>query len=160
MLIINILIDIEAASKVPGFVSFINHTDVPGSNMTGYEEYDEEVFVSSITPCIGVVVCETEQSAQIAAKLIHIDYELLTPVILTIEDAIANESYFYKEQCIEQGDVEKVLAEAEHKLEGNLLIGGQEHFYMETNYSMVIPSNDDDEVTIYLGTQHPTKAQD
>ncbi|CAF5122178.1 unnamed protein product, partial [Rotaria sp. Silwood1] len=41
-------IDIEAASQVPGFVSFINHTDVPGSNKSASWTDDEEVFVSSI----------------------------------------------------------------------------------------------------------------
>ena len=126
--------------------------------------HDEEVFVSSITPCvgaiIGVVVCETEHSAQMAANLIQIDYELLTPTIFTIEDAIAHESYLDDEQCVQQGDVDKGLAEAKHKLEGTLMIGGQEHFYMETNVCIVIPSNDDKEVALYLGTQDTSTTQE
>ncbi len=158
------MIDIEAASQVPGFVSFVSHVDVPGSNNTGHEEHDEEVFVSSITPCIGaiigVIVCETEHSAQIASHLVQIEYELLKPTILTIEDAIANDSYIDDEQCLQHGDIDKGLVEAQHTLEGTLMVGGQEHFYLETNSFMIIPSNDDKEVTVYLGAQHPTKAQD
>jgi xanthine dehydrogenase molybdopterin-binding subunit B len=126
--------------------------------------HDEEIFVSLITPCIGaiigVVVCETEHSAHTAAKLTHIEYELLTPTIFTIEDAIAHESYLCDEQCLQQGDVTKGLAEAEHRLEGTLMIGGQEHFYMETNCFMVIPSNDDKEVALYFGTQALSSAQE
>ncbi|CAF3648899.1 unnamed protein product [Rotaria sordida] len=155
--------DIRAASQVPGFVSFISHNDVPGSNYVGCEVYDEEIFVSSIAPCIGViigvVVCETEQSAQMAASLVRIEYELLTPTIFTIEDAIAHDSYFDEEQCLREGDVDKNLIEAEHILEGTLMIGGQEHFYLETNSCMVIPSHDDNEVIVYLSTQDPSKAQ-
>ena len=55
------------------------------------------------------------------------------------------------EQCLQQGDVDKVFAEAEHTLEGTMMIGGQEHFYMETNSFVVVPSNDDKEVALYFG---------
>lgn len=163
-------IDIGDASQVPGFVSFVNYMDVPGSNKTGVIDktkslvYDEEVFISSISPCIGaiigVVVCESEQSAQVASNLVRIEYELLTPTIFTIEDAITYESYFGKELCLRQGDAIRSLIDAEHKLEGTLLIGGQEHFYLETHCCMVIPSNDDQEVILYLSTQKPTAVQE
>ncbi|CAF4000431.1 unnamed protein product [Rotaria sordida] len=157
-------IDIGAASQVPGFVSFVSYSDVPGSNKIGVMELDEEVFVSSIAPCIGaiigVVVCESEQEALVASKLVQIEYELLTPTILTIQDAIHNESYFGDEMCLRQGDVNKGFADAKHILEETLWIGGQEHFYLESNSYMVIPSNDDKELTLYLGTQNPSTTQD
>ena len=58
----------------------------------------KKIFVSSVALCIGavigIVVCETEQSAHMAANLIQIEYELLTPTIFTIEDAITHKSYF------------------------------------------------------------------
>ncbi|CAF3526890.1 unnamed protein product [Rotaria sp. Silwood1] len=157
-------INIEAASKVPGFVSFVNHLDVPGSNRTNGALPDEEVFVSSIAHCIGaiigVVVCETEHAAQLASSLIKIDYELLSPTILTIEDAINHQSYFGDEICLQKGDVEKSFVDAEHILEETLYIGGQEHFYIETNSCMVIPSNDDKEITLYVATQNPSAIQE
>ncbi|CAF3626478.1 unnamed protein product [Rotaria socialis] len=157
-------IDIEAASQVPGFVSFVTHTDVPGSNQTGPIVPDEEIFVSSVAPCIGavigLVVCESEQAAYKAANLVQIEYELLTPTILTIEDAIMHESYFGNEICLQQGDIDKSLAEAEHKVEGTLMIGGQEHFYLEPNCCMVIPSMDDNEITMYLSTQSVSAPQE
>ncbi|CAF1623452.1 unnamed protein product [Rotaria magnacalcarata] len=157
-------IDLGAASKVPGFVSFVNHDDVQGSNMTGDVVHDEEVFVSSVTPCvgavIGIVLCETERAAHAAAHLVQIEYELLTPTLFTIDDAIEHNSYLGDEKCLWQGDVEQTLSEAEHTLEGTVLIGGQEHFYLETNCCMVIPSNDDQELTIYSSTQNPSKLQE
>jgi xanthine dehydrogenase/oxidase len=126
--------------------------------------HDEEVFISSIVQCvgaiIGVVLCETEQAAYTAASLIQIEYELLTPTILTIEDAIQYESFLGDEQCLRRGDPEKALTEAEHTLTGTLLVGGQEHFYLETNCCMAIPSNDDQELTLYSSTQNPSKTQE
>ena len=157
-------IDLGAASKVPGFVLFVSHQDIPGSNATGDVVHDEEVFVSSITPCvgaiIGVVLCETERAAHAAAHLVQIEYELLTPTIFTIDDAIAHDSYLGEERRLQQGDVEKGLNEAEHVLEGSIVIGGQEHFYLETNCCMVIPSDDDQEITLYSSTQNPSKTQE
>jgi xanthine dehydrogenase/oxidase len=133
-------------------------------NKAGGALADEEVFVSSVALCIGavigVVICETEQSAQTAAGLIQIDYELLVPTILSIEDAIRHQSYFGNEICLKNGDIDQSLVDAEHVLEGELYIGGQEHFYMETNACLVIPSNDDREIKLYLATQSPSTAQE
>ncbi|CAF5142888.1 unnamed protein product, partial [Rotaria sp. Silwood1] len=157
-------IDTESASKVSGFVSFVNYIDVPGSNKTNGILTGEEVFVSSIALCIGaiigVVVCETEHAAEMAANLVKIDYELLSPTILSIDDAINYQSYFGDEICLQKGDIEKSFINAEHILEDTIYIGGQEHFYMETNSCMVIPSNDDKEITLYLGTQSASSMQE
>ena len=149
---------------MPGFVAFVTHTDVPGLNKPNGCLPDEEVFVSSVAGCIGViigvVVGETEQAAETAATLIVIDYELLSPTIFSIDDAIEHQSYFGDELCLRQGDVDRSFADSEHLLEGELFVGGQEHFYLETNACIVIPSKDDQEVVLHLATQSPTGAQE
>ena len=159
-----VILDLGAASKVPGFVSFVNHADIQGDNRTGDIVHDEEVFVSSITPCVGaivgIVLCESEHAAYAAAHLIQIEYELLLPTIFTIDDAIAHQSYLGDERCLRQGDVDKALAEADQILEGTVAVGGQEHFYLETNCCLAIPSSDDQELTLYSSTQNPSKTQE
>lgn len=42
---------------------------------------------------------------------------------------------------------------------GELFIGGQEHFYMETQSIRVIPSKEGQEIDIYAATQDPTYMQ-
>ncbi|CAF1120669.1 unnamed protein product [Rotaria sp. Silwood1] len=81
---------------------------------------------------------------------------------MTIDDAIQYENYLDNEQCIRKGDPNRALSEAEYTLEETLLIGGQEHFYLETNYcmAMTIPSDNDDELTLYSATQDPSKIQE
>ncbi|CAF4804155.1 unnamed protein product [Rotaria sp. Silwood1] len=159
-------IDIEEASKVAGFVSFVSYTDVPGSNQLDEFLPGEEVFVSSIALCvgaiIGIIVCESEHAAKLnlAASLVEIDYDLLSPRIFSIEDAIIHPSYFGDEISLQQGDLDDVFQNTEQILEDTLYIGGQEHFYMETNSFMVIPSNDDKEINIYTGRQNPTDTQE
>lgn len=158
------MIDIEQASKVEGFVSFVNHMDVPGSNKMNIILPDEEVFVTSIAPfigaIIGIVVAESEHAAKTAAALIKIDYEILSPSIFSIDDAISHQSYFGDELCLQKGDVDKVFVDAEHIVEDTLYMGGQEHFYMETNACMVVPLNDDKEIHVYMGAQSPTAVQE
>ena len=109
---------------------------------------------------IGLVVGDTEEAAQSAASLVRIDYEFLSPTILSIDEAIAHHSYHGEEITLRHGDIDPSLAEAEHRLEGELFIGGQEHFYMETNVCMVVPSSDDREIALHVATQSPAMVQE
>lgn len=38
-------------------------------------------------------------------------------------------------------------------------MGGQEHFYLETNGVLVIPRVEDQEMDVYVSTQHATGVQ-
>ncbi|CAF5111921.1 unnamed protein product, partial [Rotaria sp. Silwood1] len=81
---------------------------------------------------------------------------------MTIDDAIQYENYLDNEQCIRKGDPNRALSEAEYILEETLLIGDQEHFYLETNccMAMAMPSDNDDELILYSATQDPSKIQE
>ena len=60
---------------------------------------------------------------------------------MTIDDAIQCDSYHSMdgEDNITKGDPLRVLAssEVDHVVEGEVRIGGQEHFYLETNANLV-----------------------
>ena len=45
-----------------------------------------------------------------------------------------------------------------HRLQGSLHIGGQEHFYLETQISSVMPTEDGGMI-VYCSTQNPTEVQ-
>ena len=90
-------------------------------------------------------------------------------VIVSIEDAIGLQSYYDKEfqHTIQRGgNVDTILEQSEvdgKKLvvvEGSFRSGGQEHFYLETNSTLVIPSESATNLAIYTSTQAPTKTQD
>ncbi len=51
------------------------------------------------------------------------------------------------------GDVEAGFAQSEKALEGEVEIGGQLHFYMETQRCLVV-CKDGDELEIYPGSQN------
>ncbi|WIA42815.1 hypothetical protein OEZ86_008746 [Tetradesmus obliquus] len=155
-------VDATAALRLPGVVGFYSAKDVPGDNMIGPIMHDEEVFATDTVTCVGQVICvvvaETEPAARRGAKAVKVDYEDL-PALISIEDAIAASSFYEQYgNSLETGDLEAGFAAADHVLEGTLRLGGQEHFYLEPNGCIVLPT-EDDEYTLISSTQAPTKHQ-
>lgn len=54
---------------------------------------------------------------------------------------------------IKSGDPDNGLAMSDHVIEGEIAVGAQEHFYMETQRCMVIPQGEHDEIEVILSTQ-------
>ena len=62
------------------------------------------------------------------------------PVIITLDDAIRYKSYLDAPIIGHTvGEVEKSMKEDEHILESETRMGGQEHFYFETNAILCSP---------------------
>lgn len=154
-------IDTSEAKKVPGFVCFLTAEDVPNSNATGLFN-DETVFAKDEVTCvghiIGAVVADTPEHAQRAARGVKITYEDL-PAIITIQDAINNNSFYGSEIKIEKGDLKKGFSEADNVVSGELYIGGQEHFYLETNCTIAVPKGEAGEMELFVSTQNTMKTQ-
>ncbi|XP_014636522.1 PREDICTED: xanthine dehydrogenase/oxidase [Ceratotherium simum simum] len=154
-------IDTSEAQKVPGFVCFLSADDIPGSNKTGLFN-DETVLAKDEVTCvghiIGAVVTDTPEHAQRAAQAVKITYEEL-PAIITIEDAIKHNSFYGSELKIEKGDLKKGFSEADNIVSGELHIGGQEHFYLETHCTIAVPKGETGEMELFASTQNPMKTQ-
>ena len=158
-------IDTGEALAMEGVVGYYGHEDVRGGNNIGPVIPDEECFASEKVTCvgqvIGIIVAETEQQARDAARKVQVTYKDL-PAIISIADAIENDSFYDEnwESNVERGDVDKCFASGEctHIVEGDMKIGAQDHFYLETNACVVVPL-EGDEVLTYSSTQAPAKHQ-
>ncbi|KAM4693535.1 xanthine dehydrogenase/oxidase isoform 2-T2 [Discoglossus pictus] len=154
-------IDTTKAQLTPGIVCFVFAKDIPGSNLTGIGN-DETIFADDLVTCvghiIGGVVADTQEHAQKAAKAVTILYEELTPII-TIQEAIENQSFYQPIRKLEDGNIEQGFKEADHIIEGEIHLGGQEHFYLETNCAIAVPTGEDGEMEIFVSTQNTTKTQ-
>ncbi|XP_050804387.1 xanthine dehydrogenase/oxidase isoform X3 [Gopherus flavomarginatus] len=157
-----ISIDTTEAQSVPGFVCFVSATDIPGSNVTGIAR-DEPVFADNTVTCIGHiiggVVADTHEHSRRAAKAVKIEYEALTPIV-TIQEAIEKQSFYQSPKKIEKGNVQKGFEESDCVVEGEMYIGGQEHFYLETNCAIAVPKGEDGEMELFVSTQNPTTTQE
>ncbi|XP_046887432.1 xanthine dehydrogenase/oxidase [Hypomesus transpacificus] len=156
-------VDVSEAEGMPGVVSCVLAKDVPGSNQTGPAVCDETVLAEDTVTCvghiIGAVVADTQVHAQRAAKAVKVTYEDLQPVIVTIQDAIANKSFYEPVRTIQRGDPDQAFIQADHVLEGEMHMGGQEHFYLETNCTVAVPKGEDGEMELFVSTQAATKTQ-
>ncbi|PKC10690.1 putative xanthine dehydrogenase [Rhizophagus irregularis] len=155
-------VDASKALAISEVKGFFTAKDVPGENKWGPIFHDEEVFVSEEAQCvgqiIGLIVAESKAIAQEAALLVEVKYEKL-PHILTIEEAIDQNSFFNIERKMIKGDVDEAFRHSDHVFEGETRIGGQEHFYLETNASLVIPKSEDNEFEVHASTQNLTETQ-
>ncbi|KAL8858068.1 MAG: hypothetical protein Q9178_005393 [Gyalolechia marmorata] len=157
-------VDASPALKLPGVVNYVDHRDLPNpaANWWGAPNCDEVFFavdeVFSAGQPIGMILADSAKRAEAGARAVHIDYEDL-PAIFTIEEAIANESYFQHYRYINKGDAEKAFNEADHVYTGIARMGGQEHFYLETQACVAVPKPEDGEMEIWSSTQNPTETQ-
>ena len=107
---------------------------------------------------IVVVAAETRQAVDAAKRAVRIEFEELKP-FLTIDDAIAAQSFIGETRYIRRGDADAALASAEHVLEGVFHNLGQDHFYLESQAALVQPG-EHGEMHVLSSTQHPTEVQE
>ncbi|XP_065044468.1 xanthine dehydrogenase-like isoform X1 [Musa acuminata AAA Group] len=159
-------IDDVMAKSSPGFVGLFLYRDIPGSNKLGVILKDEELFASDIVTCVGqivgVVVADTHDNAKIASNKVRIEYEDL-PAILSIREAVRSCSFYPNtERWLMKGDVELCFksGECDKIIEGEVQVGGQEHFYLEPNGSLIWPVDGGNEVHMVSSTQCPQYHQE
>jgi len=153
-------IDTLAARAMPGIVLILTAADVP-ENSTGPVFHDEEVLASKVVQYVGqpvvAVAGETRAAVNAAMKLVRIQIEPLLPV-LTIEEALAKKQFIGPTRKIARGDAGLALQSSEYRLTGEFAIGGQEHFYLESQATIAVPG-ESGAVVIHSSTQHPTEVQ-
>ncbi|MEZ5195795.1 MAG: xanthine dehydrogenase molybdopterin binding subunit [Bacteroidales bacterium] len=95
--------------------------------------------------------------AREAAKTIEIAYEPLDAII-DLETAIQKNNRLHPPRKIECGDIKDAFKNADHILDGTLNVGGQEHWYLETQSCLAIPG-EGKEIKLISSTQHPSETQ-
>ena len=154
-------LDLSHALAAPGVVAAIAADDIPGKNDIAPIRSNEPALAADIVEYegqpIAAIAAMTLDQARAAAKLARIEYEPL-PCILSIEEAIAQESFVSPPALMVRGEVEPALTAAPHRLSGELRCGGQDHFYLEGQIALATPG-EAGEMHLWSSTQHPTEVQ-
>ncbi|WEW60811.1 xanthine dehydrogenase [Emydomyces testavorans] len=158
-------VDFEPALNISGVVDYVDHKDLPDpkANWWGRPQADEVFFavdeVFTAGQPIGMVLATSPRLAEAGSRAVKVEYEELPP-ILSIEQAIEMKSFYDNHKpYIKNGDTESAFAKADHVFTGVSRIGGQEHFYLETQACVAIPKPEDGEMEIWSSTQNPTETQ-
>jgi xanthine dehydrogenase large subunit len=77
---------------------------------------------------------------------------------LNARDAQAQNATVLPRVHVARGEAQSAMDRAPHQLQGQLEIGGQEHYYLETQIAYAIPQ-DNGEWLIHSSTQHPGEVQ-
>ena len=164
-----ISVDWEPALAMSGVVGYIDKNSISAeANVWGSIKKDELFFVNdevlSHGQVIGMVYADTALTAQAAARAVKVEYEVLKP-ILTIDEAIAANSFFphgkhLKKGVAIDGKMDESFAQCDRVFEGTTRIGGQEHFYLETNAALSIPSGEDGAIEVWSSTQNTMETQE
>ncbi|MDF3854356.1 xanthine dehydrogenase molybdopterin binding subunit [Paracoccus sp. P2] len=154
--------DLDAVRKAPGVHLVLTAADIPGHNdisPTGL--HDEPLLAEDEVQFHGqpifAVVAETRDQARRACQLARVEYEELPFAIDAISARDAGLGYVTKPLKLKRGDMAE-MERAPRRMSGRLTVGGQEHFYLESQIAFSIPG-EDDEVTVNVSTQHPSEVQ-
>jgi xanthine dehydrogenase large subunit len=154
-------LDITAVARSPGVVTTLTLADVPGHTDIGPVYPGDPVLADGQILFHGqplfAVAAENVEQARRAVLSAEWDITASEP-ILTVEQARAAESYVGDTIHFRQGDAQTGLASSPHTVSGELHVGGQEHFYLEGQVSLVIPEEDGG-MLVYTSSQHPTEVQ-
>lgn len=154
-------VDLSQAQGIPGVVGLFTYKDLGGINKFGPITQDEvllcEDHVSFIGEPIVVIAAENARALKKAKKAIKVEIEEHKP-ILTIDEAKAANQFIDKTYRITRGDADKGIACAKHVLKGTFVIGGQDHFYLESQAALVVPG-EYDQLVIHSSTQNPSEVQ-
>jgi len=154
-------LDAAPALAEPGVYATLTAADVPGQADSGANRRDEPLFPTEVLyhrQPVAWVLGETLEAAQRGAACVVVEYQPL-PAILTVEDAIAAASFHSGPLRLRRGDASIALAASPHRIAGELRIGGQEHFYLETQCSIAW-MDESGGVALHSSTQHPSETQE
>ncbi len=153
--------DLSAVKTSPGVVAVITLDDVIGHSDIGAVFPGDPILSKDVIEFYGqaifAVAATSHELAKRAVALAKINYLESTPV-LTIEQALAKQSFIRPPHTMKRGNSKAAIKKAKHQLNGNLAIGGQEHFYLEGQVASVIPTEDGG-MMVYSSSQHPAEVQ-
>ncbi len=154
-------IDLQEVLAMPGVVDVMLAPDIPGENNFGSVVKDDPVFADGLVQYIGqpvfAVAATTVDAARKAARNGTIEYEVLEPILDPLT-AVAKESFVLPSEKLVRGDAQTALADAPHRLQRRVDVGGQDQFYLEGHIAMAVPKEDGC-LLVYSSTQHPDEVQ-
>jgi len=150
-------IDRDAILKAHGVVAVYTAKDIPGENNCGPIVHDDPFLavgkVEFLGQAVAVVVAREMLYAREAAHKAKVLVKELPP-ILTIDEAMAAQSFVMPAKGITRGNASEAIAKAPRKVKGSTETGQQEQFYMEGQITYAVP-REDGQLTLYSSTQHP-----
>ena len=156
--------DLSAVKASAGVAYVITAADLKHSNDIGPVLPGDPLLADGIVEHVGqpifAVAATTRNAARQAAKLAHIRYQD-KPAVLSIAQALNEKQFIIPEESfhrLRRGDAAAAIAASAIQLSGEITIGGQEHFYLESQAAYAIPQENRG-MLIHSSSQNPNEIQ-
>ena len=154
-------VNLDAVRQAPGVIAVLTVADIPAENNCGPIIHDDPILADGVVHYVGqpiyAVIAASHDQARRAARLGQVEYEEL-PAILTPQQAKQAQAGVLPPMHLSQGDAERALQSAPHRLKGTFQCNGQEQFYLEGQISYAVPK-EYGAVHVWCSTQHPSEMQ-
>ncbi|NDL63146.1 xanthine dehydrogenase molybdopterin binding subunit [Acerihabitans arboris] len=154
-------VDVSPCYRLPGVERVMTWQDVPGELDIGPLVAGDPLLAKERVDYLGqvilVVAARDPVTAHRAAAAAIIEYRPL-PSVLDLEEALEKALYVDVPHHHRRGDPDMALAAAPLRVQGSMRMGGQEHFYLESQVASVVPG-EDGAMQVFSSTQHPTEVQ-
>jgi len=154
-------LDLSAVRACKGVIDVITYADIPGDGDVAPVYKGDPLLVDEIAEFVGqplfAVAATSLQAAKLAVEKAVVEYRELDS-ILTPQAAMEASSFVLPEKSFSRGQVDSVIDGSPHKLKGEQYVRGQEHFYLEGQVSLCVPTEDEG-VLVYSSSQHPSEVQ-
>ncbi|SIT36255.1 Xanthine dehydrogenase, molybdopterin binding subunit [Paraburkholderia piptadeniae] len=152
----------DKVRATPGVVAVFTADDIPGHNdCAPIVKGDDPILADGIVQYVGqpmfIVVATSHDAARLGARRAEFEFEEL-PAVLTAQQARTANQSVIPPMKLARGDAASKLTRAAHREAGEMLLGGQEQFYLEGQISYAVPK-DDDGMHVWCSTQHPSEMQ-
>jgi xanthine dehydrogenase large subunit len=153
-------IDIDKAIKTNGVRSILIAKDIENLNI-GAIRLDEPLLADKEVlfngQAVAAVLADSHEIARKAASQIIVEIEELEAII-TIEQAMSKKSFLEDPIEVSIGNAKEAIKKSTNSISGEFYIGGQEHYYLESQVALAIPI-ENDELVVHSSTQNPAEVQ-
>jgi xanthine dehydrogenase large subunit len=154
-------LDLAAVKASEGVIDVITIDDVPGHKDIGPVFPGDPLLADTCIlyhsqPIFAVLATSVNLARQAALKA-KIEIEPTT-ACLSVLQARQQENFVRPPHFMQRGDFQSSYDNSPVQVSGEMVIGGQEHMYLEGQVSMAIPE-EEDRMLVYTSSQHPSEVQ-
>lgn len=154
-------LDLTKVKSAPGVLDVVVQADIPGKVDVAPVYPGDPLLAGEVVEYVGqplfAVAATSQEAALRAADLAEVEYEPL-PAQITLEDALAAECYVLPEHRLLMGSPDEQLGRTPHRIEGEIYVRGQEHFYLEGQVGQA-ELTEDGGIYVLSSSQHPSEIQ-
>lgn len=153
--------DLSDVRSSDGVVDVLTFSDLPHATDIGPVFKGDPLLVDKTVEFMGqpvfVVAATSHRLARQAVLKATINYDEITPQ-LDIAESIEQSFFVRPPHRMQRGDSAHGLEQSLHRLQGELHIGGQEHFYLEGQVAKA-RLEEEGGITVWSSNQNPTETQ-